>query len=601
MKKYVIIIFLTSIAPILWAQQPSFTGTGPRVVAVGEQFKVSWNLDQQGSNFQAPNFTGFAKLMGPQTGSSSSVNIINGQVQRQSSYTYTYVLAATKPGKFTIQPAKITIKGRVYQSNSISIEVVQGQSAFQNKNKQQNNSPQGISKDDIFVDVVLSQNNVYVGEQLIASYKVFSRTNQIDFTDASFPSFDGFVSSEIKDIPNQLQRENVNGEIYYTGIFKKLLLLPQKSGDITIDPFELQCRVKVPAGYGRDWFGRKVQQYKTMVVNVKSRSKTIKVKPLPQPTPGDFTGAVGHFSFKSSIDKKSAKTNDAITLRYVLSGNGNLKLIEPFDINFPPDFDVYDPKIKDHISTSSSGMSGTKSFGYLIIPRHPGDFTIPQVNLVYFDVNSKSYKTLSSEAYPIHIEKGEDYENNTIISGGNNKENVKYIGKDIRYIKTDESEFYSGSDLIYGKIWYKLTFILSAALFLLTLVVWQKRVRNLQNIDSLKTKRAGKTAQKRLQKAGALLKANQTSGFYTEILHAIYGYVSHKLKIPVSNLNKEIIIQKFAEYHVSEENSSLFKNIAETCEFAQYAPSSNETQMDDIYKQATKLITLLENEIRKGK
>jgi hypothetical protein len=597
MKQFIIIISALLLFGQLNAQKVSFTAAAPKVVALGEQFQLTYKVNAAGKNFRPPSFVGFSKLMGPQTGNNSSTSIVNGKVSRVNTFTFTYVLAGTREGKHTIQAAKIVVNGKTYSSNVLNIEVVKSKGGLKNNNPN-SSQPQGLASDDVFVRIDLSKTEAFVGEQIVATLKVYTRTNNIDFTDATFPSYDGFYKSEIKDTPKQLFRENYKGEIYFVGIFQKNIIIPQKSGEITIDPFELQCRVKVPAGFGRDFFGRKVQNYKTLVANVKSHPRILSITALPANKPRGFTGAVGEFKMTATIDKKAAKTNEAITLKYKIAGNGNIKLIDPFEIKFPPDFDDYDPKVRANLSTTDNGVSGTKSFDYMIIPRYAGDFTIPAVNFTYFDTRSKEYRTLRSDEYKLHIEKGDDDENTTVV-GGISKENVKFIGKDIRYITTDTLQLRKIDEALFGSFKYWFIYILGSVLFLLIFLYQKKRSRELSNVALLKTKRANKQAVKRLKLANSHLKANQSSDFYQEILSAINGYLSDKMNIPPAEMTRDKVLNRLSELDAEKLATNWYVEIMDTCEFAQYAPGEQNTQMQNIYTQSMDLIGKFEQIIKK--
>jgi hypothetical protein len=582
----------------LHAQQVTFTATAPAVVAMGEQFQLVYRLNAQGTNFVPPSFPGFTTVMGPSSGSSTNMSIINGQMTREVIFSFTYVLAGTEVGKHTIQPAKIESGGKTYSSNTLQIEVVQGSSGLKQGGNKQGGQPSGLADDDLFVRVELNKTKAYVGEQLVATVKVYSRTNQIEFTDARFPTFDGFYTSEIEDIPKQLYRENVNGEVYYAGVFKKLIIFPQKAGELTITPFELQCRVRVPAGVGRDWFGRSVQQYKTVVANPKSKARTVTAMALPQPKPDGYAGAVGNYTLSSSIDRQETKTNEPVTLKYTVKGTGNLKLIDPFKIKFPSDFDTYDPKIKDNITTTESGLSGSKTFEYLIIPRYAGEFPIPAVSFTYFDVQTGQYKTLRSEEYMLKVEKGSGDQSTTVISGGYSKEDVRFIGKDIRYIKTGKTTFIKPSHLLYGtwKFWF--VYMAGIVLFVLLFLFIKKYEKEQSDLKLIRNRRANRLASKRLKSAAAYMKTNQPTGFYQELLAAMYGYFSDKLSIPVAELNKDRVLEKLEDWHPDQELTGQLTALLDTCEFARYAPVQGDAHMQTIYNEASRLIGRFEQIIK---
>ena len=599
MRKLLFIILLTASMAGIQAQNVTFKATAPRVVAIGEQFRLTYEVNAEGDNFSVPAFKDFQRMAGPNPSSSTSVQMSGGQVTRQVNNSYTYILVGQKEGKFTIPPATIRVDGKSYKSNAVVVEVVKGQSAVKRKqgSSQQSNQPAGVQDDDVFVRVELSKSEVWQGEHIIATLKVFSRTQNIKFTDATFPSFDGFITSEVEGTPNSLFRENVKGEVYFAGIFKKLVLFPTRSGKIVIDPFELQCQVSVQSGYRRDFFGRRVPSYKNLVINEKSVARKVTVKPLPAGKPASFTGAVGTMNMSVSMNKTAVKTNEAITMTVRVSGTGNLKLIDPLNFKFPPDFEVYDPKIKNNFKASDKGVSGSKTFEYLIIPRHAGDFTIPPVRFSYFDSRSANYKTLSSQEFKLHIEKGDDDQSTTVISGFN-KEDVKFIGKDIRYIKTGEVELKKMDDLIFGSAMFWLTYLFAMAVFFMVIMIQRKRQKDSANISLMKNKRANKEAQKRLKSAQAFLKEGKENNFYQEVLSAMYGYLSDKLAIPFADLNKDVAFEKLSTFNLDESDTNAFRELLDTCEFAQYAPGGGSGKMEQIYNDAAKLIGKFEQKVK---
>lgn len=598
MKKILFIISLIIPAAAGYSQQITFTATAPRVVTIGEQFRLTYEVNAEGQNFTGPTTQDFQRLSGPNPSSSSSIQMSGGTVTKQINNSYTYIMVGQKEGKFTIPPAKITVDGKSYTSNSVVIEVVKGQPpSSQNSAGQQSGQPTGLKEDDVFVRVELSKSEVWQGEHIIATLKVYTRTQNIKFTKATFPSFDGFMTSDIEGTPNTLYRENVNGEVFFAGIFKKMVLFPTRSGELTIDPFELQCQVSIQSGYRRDFFGRQVPNYQNLVVNEKSPTRKVTVKALPAGKPASFTGAVGQMSMSATMDKTQAKANEAITLTVKVSGSGNLRLIDPMKFKFPPDFEVYDPKIKNNFTASENGISGNKIFEYLIIPRHAGDFTIPPVQFSVFDAQSGSYKTLSSQEFKLHIEKGDDDQSTTVISGFN-KEDVKYIGKDIRFIKTGEVELTKIGDVIFGSAMFWITYLFALVLFFMVIAIQRKREKESANISLRKSKRANKVAQKRLKSAQTFLKENNQGKFYQEVLSAMYGYLSDKLAIPFADLNKDLAFEKLSTYKLDESDLTGFKELLDTCEFAQYAPGGGTGQMEQIYGDAAKLIGKFEQKVK---
>ena len=584
------------------AEEIKFTASAPKVVEVGEQFRLTFSLNEKGKNIQLPSIPGFRILMGPSTSSSMNTQIINGKVTTSSSYSYTYVLLAEKEGKFTIDPATITSKGDQFKSNPVSIEVVKASEKPKgaSRNQQQGSaSAQRITQDNLFVKVDVDRKSVYMGEHVVATIKVYTRLNIAGFGDSKFPSFDGFLSQEIP-TPGQisLERENVNGTIYNTGIIRKLILFPQHTGQITIDPFELECIVRQRrSGGSRSIFDDLFDNYQDIRVPRKSKPVTIRVKNFPANKPASFNGAVGKFNLSATVDKDSLQANDAITLKVKVSGNGNLKLINPLEFEFPADFEVYDPKTVQNLKSTAGGMTGSTTFEYLIIPRHGGDYEIPPVDFSFFDPKAGIYRTRSTPKFNIKVGKGDGDVSGAVISSFS-KEDVKFIGKDIRFIKTNEFTPRLKGEVFFGTTNFYLGYIIPFFVFVVAFVFNRKRIKENADMVRVRNKRANRVAMKRLKAAAARLKAQQKEQFYDEILKALWGYTSDKLNLPLADLSKENITDILQTKGVEQDLIEAFLNILDTCEFARYAPTTGSSEMDQLYQKTMETITKLEKSIK---
>ncbi|MBN2597931.1 BatD family protein [Labilibaculum sp.] len=603
MKKILLsLVTVILIATSVFADEIKFTASAPNVVELGEQFRLTYSLNSKGKNIKIPALDGFRVLMGPSTSSSMSTQIINGKVTSSSSYSYTYVLLAEEEGKFDIKPATIAVDGETKTSNSLTIEVVKVNKTQQDSGSKQSQnaaSSQKITEDNLFVKVKLDRNNVYMGEHVVATIKVYTRLTIAGFGDSKFPSFDGFLSQEVP-TPGQisLERENINGTIYNTGIIRKLILFPQHTGEITIDPFELEVIIRQRqankrSGFFDDFF----DNYQDIRVPRKSKPIKIQVKDFPSNKPASFDGAVGNFTLSTTIDKDSVKANDAITMRVKVEGNGNLKLIKPLEFNFPADFEVYDPKTSQNLKSSEAGMSGSTTFEYLIIPRHGGEYEIPAVDFSFFDPKAKIFRTRSTKKFTVKVAKGDGDNSGTIISSFT-KEKVKFLGKDIRYIKTNDFSPQLKGEVFFGTTNFYLAYIIPFFLFVLAFVFNRKRIKENADTAKLKNKRANRVAMKRLKMASASLKAKQKDQFYDEILKAIWGYTSDKLNLPLENLNKENISEILLSKGVEPELKDEFLSILDTCEFARYSPSAGSSEMDELYQTSMDTITKLEKNIK---
>ncbi|PID89342.1 MAG: hypothetical protein CSB01_02490 [Bacteroidia bacterium] len=437
-----------------------------------------------------------------------------------------------------------------------------------------------------------------MGQRITATIKIYTRLNIVGFGASKFPAFDGFLSQEI---PTSRQvsfhRENVNGTIYNVATIRKMNLFPQHTGKITIEPFELECITRYRQRGGNDFFDDFFNNYREVKMPRKSNPVTITVKDFPANKPESFNGAVGNLSMKATIDKNSVKANDAVTLKVKISGNGNLKLINAPKFDFPSDFETYDPTSKQDLKNSAEGMTGSVTFEYLLIPRHAGEYTIPSTRFSYFNPATEKYKTLETPKFTIKVEKSKNGNTNSTIISSLSKEDVKFIGKDIRYIKTNKFTPRIKGTYFFGTFYFYLGYLVPLVLFFVIFMVYRKKIRENADVARMKNKRANRVAMKRLKAAAARLKAQQKEEFYDEILKALWGYTSDKLSLPLADLNKENINEILLNKSVAQDLIDEFLDILNTCEFARYAPASGTSEMDELYKKTMTTITKLEKNV----
>ncbi len=608
MRRIFTILFVLLIAN-LYSQSVSFEATGPGAVSLNDRFYLKYTINANGNNFVAPNLSDFNILSGPNQSQSQSFSYVNGKSTRSITITLTYILAPKKAGKFIINPAKINIGGKTYKSNTVSISVVKGNAKSTsnnsgNSNQNNNNSSGAVSKDKIYVSIITNKRTLYKGEQLTATVKIFTKYDIAGFEDIKFPSWNGFFTQEIPTSDQvSLKRENINGQIYYTAVLQKMILQPQKTGTITIEPakFDIiilkQGQKKQRRSIFDDFFNSGYQKYR---VSVKSKPIKIKVKALPNASE-DFDGAVGTFKFAASIDKTSVSVNDAISSKVKVLGSGNLKLINEPDVNLPPDFELFDDaKVTDRIKNTSAGANGSRTFEYIFSPRHSGTYKIPPISFVYFDPSLKKYKTIKSKEFLINVEKGNgDTSQVTRIVRGTTKEDIKYLGKDIRFIKTGKLKLKERGKYLYGSNFYMTVYLLSLLLFIILFIVKRKHIKDSADVNLMKNKKANKMAKKHLKNASLSLKENDKNKFYDDIAKALWGYIADKLNISGTELNKENIESTLLSHNADTELVNEFIELLDTCEFERYAPSSKEDRLNEIYKSAETLIGKFERIIKK--
>ena len=608
MKKiaYILLLFV-AIENTAIAQK--FTASASKTkVAVGETFQLTYSLNANGSNFKMPALNEFDVYSGPNQ--STSMSFVNGAMSQ--SISLSYILSAKKEGKITIQPGSVSVNGATVQSNSLVIEVVKGSPTTQNQqnpnnpNQQQQNPTAPSSEDvgnNLFVKTTVNKTKVYQGEQITITHKVYTRYQLRGFQDIKFPDYTGFWSQDVPSNNQQIQlaNENVDGVVYSVAELKRTYLFPQRSGKLTIEPMKVEVVVRKQSNrQPRDIFDQFFGGgYVDANYSVKSKPITIDVIPLPEANkPAGFAGAVGDFSFKAEVNKDKVKANDAINLTVTITGKGNIKLVDPLKVNFPEDFETYDAKTKENISATVNGVSGSKTFDYLAIPRHEGDYKISDINFSYFDPEKKQYITLPSPEFKIHVDKGKDGEGGASVFNPRNKEDVKVLGNDIRYIKTNNIILRPKENYFFGSTLFYLGLISPFILFLAFIIIRRKRIEQNKDVVAVKSRKATKMAKKQLLLAEKHLKSSNKESFYVEIFKALYGYVGNKLNIPTANLNKETITDSLRIKAVTEATIQQLMSTLDNCEFAHYAPTAVSGDLKSIYDNTVELITKIENEIK---
>jgi hypothetical protein len=606
-KAILFLVVVTSSIIQVFAQDISFIANAPRVVRAGEQVHLEYSVNQDVDEFTPPDFGEFRYLGGPSTGSSTSIQYVNGKTTKTSSYSFSYYIQSPNtPGKYHLNPATAIYKKSQVQSNSLDIEVI-GQSgntattSGANTSQNPQNQDDVASSDEVFVRLETDKKTAYVGEQIIAWVKLYSKVG-ISRIDDQFkgPNYVGFYKQDVA-IPqlNSLDREKVGNDIYYTGVLRKVILYPQKNGDIVIEPFDVLVEVQKQSkrqsrSIFDDFFG---SSYERARVNLQSKPLRLNIKSLPGNQPSDFSGAVGKFDIYASVNKTEAKTNDAITFKAKITGKGNIKLIEELKTNFPADFDAFEPVVKTSIDDGTYGTTGSKTFEFTIIPRHAGQFNISPFGFTYFDLASGTYKTLTTQAFQLIIAKG-DVDSNTVVVSNLSKEDVKMLGVDIRYIETS-TIIRRKNEFIFGSLWFNLTYILITVAFIATLWIRWDRIRKSSDVARAKTKKAGKVAGKRLKSARKALKNGQQELFYDEIGKALLGYLSDKLNIPVSELTNERAKEELNDRLVDKLLIEKFFSLTELCEYTRFAPGTKESDMTHIMDEAEAIIDKFEENIRK--
>ena len=606
MRKIILFFILISTVIGAWADEITFTANAPEVVVSGDQFRLSYTINSQKvRDFRAPSIQGFEVLMGPSRSTQSSTQIINGNVTSTSTITFTYILMAGKEGTYKIPGATIVADGNNYTSNSVEIKVLppddtSGSSSGNASSSSRNQANSGkISDKELFMLATVNKTNVYEQEAILLTYKVYTQVN-LTGLHGDTPDLKGFHTQEVE-LPQQktFTLEHYNGRNYNTTIWQQFVLFPQQSGKLEIPSLSFEGTVsqRIASADPFDAFFNG-GNYVDIKKNLVTPKLTINVKELPAGKPTNFSGGVGEFTLSSSISTQELKTNDAVTIKLVISGTGNMKLINTPEVGFPQDFEIYDPKVDNKFNLTRNGLAGNKVIEYLAIPRHAGTYTIPPIEFSYFDLKSQSYKTLKTDAYTLNVAKGEG-NSDQVVANFTSKEDLKVLGQDIRYIKTGDTRLTQKDDYLFGSTSYWLWYIIPLVLFIAFMVIYRKQAMENANVAKVRTKKANKVAAKRMKNAGKLLAEKKSEAFYDEVLKALWGYISDKLSMPVSQLSKDNIEEELQKHQVADELIKAFIDTLNDCEFARYAPGNQDEKMDKIYSSAIDVISKMENSIKR--
>ncbi len=604
-KQLVTYFFILFAIVSVKAEQTRFVMSAPNAVEVGKQFRLSFTINERGTNLKLPDLSNFDVLMGPSTGQSTSISTINGKTTQETTFSYTYILRAKQEGKFEIRPASIEVNGKIFESNSLTVQVVKAQARPAQPQANNPGQSQGASqnvdlgRDNLFVKVEMNKNNVYRGEQIISTVKLYVNPNipVAGFDEVNLPTYEGFYTQDVE-IPQQINftREVYDGKIYQVGILKKTILFPQQNGRLTVEPFKMTLLVQQQVKQ-RSFFDDFFNSFRTVKASIVSEAVAVNVKDLPA-APASFMGGVGNFTVNSDISSEDVTTNDAVTLKVTINGTGNIRLIKSPELKLPTDFEVYDPRTTDNVRATSNGVSGTKTIEYLFQPRFEGDYTIPAIPITFFNPATGSFETKSTSEYVLHVKKGAQEQSTTVVSSLR-KQDVQLIGQDIRFIKVGIPVFKLRGHTFFGSTFFYLIYAISAVLFVILFVVYRKKAKENANIALMRNKKANKVARKRLKEAAGYMKQNNNEAFHESILKAFQGYLSDKLGIPIADLNRESAVAGLQKKKVDQAIIDDLNEIVDQCEFARYAPSGGSEARSELYKKAESTMGRMEKQIKR--
>lgn len=605
MKRLIHILTALIVSLAAWSEEVSFQASAPAQVIAGKPFQLTYSVNQRSKDLRAPEMPDFDILAGPYTSSSSSTQWINGKMTSSFTQTYTYTLRANNEGTFNIQPATIIVNKQTYNSNGLKITVLPPDKNTETSdqsnstgNKPVSGTTAGISSENIFIRTIASKTKVYEQECILLSYKLyFAGVDVTQFTNnTKLPEYKGFLKQDLELGEIQTELEHYNGRNYRTATLYQTLLYPQHNGNIQIEPATFEAIIRVQnRAQARSIFDDFFGSYTNATKSLSAPGITINVSALPVGKPVGFSGGVGRFRINSSITTNELQTNEAVTLKLDISGTGNLKLLKTPTVDWPEGFEVYDPKTTNNFKNTTAGVSGTKSIEYLAIPRAAGEYVIPPVTFSYYDTQEGKYKTLTTQEYPLHVKRGIDNQSIVIGTSPANKEDIKTIGTDIRYIYTGDLPVVQSSDLEFGNLYFWLLYLLPFITISVIFIVFRRQLKENADLQRVRYKKANKEAQRRLRQAKKLLAQKKKEAFYEEIERTAWTYLSDRLSIPTANLNKENITQILQEKGIDNKLIAKANNVLSTAEFARYAPTNSTHQLQDIYQETANLINDLEN------
>lgn len=609
--KLLALVVAVMISTVAFADEVTFTASAPKTVVVGERFRITYKVNTRNyKEFRAPEMNGISILAGPSTSTSSEMVISNGNVTNSTTVTFTYTVVCEEAGEFTLDGATITAEKEKLKSNSLTIKVLppderpessgqqrQGQSGGSSRQSQAQGGE--VSSDELFMLATVDKTTVYEQEAILLSFKVYkSPSVNLSSLSTNMPDIKNCNVQEIE-LPQQheFQLERYNGRNYATTLWSQYVLFPQQSGELEIPSttFTGVVMQEVPSQDIFEMFfnaGRYVEVKKELP----TKAVKINVKSLPSGKSSAYYGGVGDFSISSTISSTDVKANDAVTVKVVLSGTGNLKLVKTPEMKFPQDFDIYDPKVENKYTIKGGRQTGNKVFEYLVIPRHAGQYTIPAMEFQYFDTKSGEYRTLKTDEYQLNVAKGEGGDAQTSVSYVS-KEDLKYVGQDVRFHATP-SRLKQQDDLFFGSMPFYLCLALPVVLLLILVLLSRKRIADNANQAKVRVRKASSAASRRLKSARKLMNEGRKNEFYDEMMRALFGYVGDKLSIPVAELSRDNIEKSLREHNVTDTLIQNFKSLLDDCEFARFAPGDDSARMDRLYEQASDVIGQMENTIK---
>lgn len=593
MNKRILSILLSALVCVTLTAQVSVSVKTPSGVVAGNKFTLTISVKNgESDNIKAPALNGCDFVYGPAVSNMHSYSYVNGKSTSTSINEYSFTYRANKAGSVTVPSVSVNVNGKTYSTKPTSFNVLPPDSKSNNRNDvhfddmSSQSADKPISGNDIFVRIIMSKNSCYEQEPIVCTIKLFTKYSISSFMPTQQPAFDGFLSEELE-VPQGSIQEHYNGQNYYTAVLKRCLLYPQKSGRLTISSGKYDLTVEQMEQYREGPFisVRPIQKQ----IKINSNNGVLNVMPLPQPAPDGFNGAVGHFSIESNLSNDVLRTNETSSLVITIKGNGNIKYLKEPKVTFPESFDLYTPKTDVDVAIVGDGFSGTMRYEYTFSPQQIGKFEIPETSFVYFDPDTRQYVTLKTKPIEAKVARGSSAA----------KSDVKVKNDDILHIKTGDYSVSSTRTFIIDSAFYWLCFVILTLGLITALIMARKSASRNADVARMKMTRANKVARKRLKLARSFMESHKYDQFYEELLRAMWGYLSDKLTMPLSDLTRDNISSKLTEFGSDDE---LVKNVIyvlDECEMSRYTPSNSDSKVGNLYDKAASSINGMESIKRK--
>ncbi|MDE5629274.1 MAG: BatD family protein [Muribaculaceae bacterium] len=595
-KRFIFILLFLACMASAFAQDASFELIRPQNVVEGRNFAITFRVSNGEANPpSAPSLEHCTLLFGPSTSTMHSAQYINGKMTSSSSVDYTFTYRADSPGTVNVPEVSVTVDGKAMRSRAASFKILpsdaprSGNSGSQTQSRQGSATDIPVSADDMLVRVSFSKSSVYEQEPVVATIKVYTKYDITSFLPTVQPAFEGFLSEELP-VDNEISLEHYNGQNYHSIAVKRLLLYPQKAGKLSVNSGKYDVTLVKYETVNMGFF--QTQRPVERSITTSSNVASIVVKPLPEPRPAGFNGAVGRYSVETSLEPEILRTNEAAVYSYIIKGRGNIKYLNEPAVQFPAGIDAYTPKseVDAHITADGTNLTGTYTTLFTFVPQEVGNFEIEGTPFVYFNPETSKYETVDVADMPIRVLRG-----NNVPGVAQQQTEINKVIDDILHIKPTREEDQSHViSYTYQSSAYWLAYILVILILIGVIVVYRRNIRLKADVAGQKLAKASRVAVKRLKIARQHLQKHEYDQYYAALSKSLWGYISDKLNIAPSQLTRENVAQKLSEYGLQTEGIDNMLSVLDGCEMARFTPMAD-SEATELYSRAESAIKSVED------